>query len=393
MKNDNVKIKNIFIGLILFFAWFGVASASTLYFLPESQESYSGETFIIDARIDTEGKSVNVINGTIEYPSDKIEVSDVVEGDSVISLWVQRPIDSDQKGEISFVGGAPNGFVGEGDIFKIVFKAKPGIISEEGIKFSGNTKVLLNDGKGTGDQLRFVPSSFKILKRPDDLPAITSNSHPDQNRWHRNNDIDLRWDIAQGAEYSFILSRDASIQVDETPDKPEGELVWMGDMRYKGLEDGIFYFHLRQKLPEKGWSEKTTFRAMIDSTRPEEFVPNISEIEGKKYLIFNARDTVSGIDHYEIKEKIKRGILDKFNGIDEGNFERAESPYLLKDQGLEGGIIIKAIDKAGNETLAEIHGEEKSMAWNGGMIVLIVFVIAIAVLALLILKKRIILFK
>jgi hypothetical protein len=50
---------------------------------------------------------------------------------------------------------------------------------------------------------------------------------------------------------------------------------------------------------------------------------------------------MSGIDHFEVKEGKK-------------DFKKAESPYLLEDQELKSKILVKAVDKAGNEKIAEI---------------------------------------
>jgi hypothetical protein len=371
---------------IISFMLLDIARASTLSFLPQSQDVYFGETFILDARIDTEGKAVNVIQGTIKYPSEKIEIVDVIDGSSIISLWVEKPAYSFSKKEINFTGGIPNGFSGEGNLLKIVFRLKAESFLGEEIIFSEKTKVLLNDGSGTEDKLNFISPNIKILKKPDGLPIISSRSHANQDFWYSDNNLKLHWDLIEGAEYSFLISRDSLAEVDETPDKPEGELFWMGDMNYKGLEDGIYYFNLKQKLLNGEWSAKTTFRVMIDTTKPEEFMLEITEIEGKKYLVFNTRDAVSGVDRYEVKEKKERNTLDKFffGRVNEKNFEKATSPYLLKDQDLKSDIIVKAIDKAGNEISAEIYAKQKSIS---SQIIIAVFVIAI-MLSIIWLRKK-----
>ncbi len=77
-----------------------------------------------------------------------------------------------------------------------------------------------------------------------------------------------------------------------------------------------------------------------DVDAPEAFSPiitKISEIAGDEYLlIFATQDKGSGIDYYEIKEGLRP-------------FSKAESPYILKNQKLNKKIIVKAVDKFGNE--------------------------------------------
>ncbi|MDP2704450.1 MAG: cohesin domain-containing protein [bacterium] len=61
--------------------------------------------------------------------------------------------------------------------------------------------------------------------------------------------------------------------------------------------------------------------------------------DNQYFVSFFAIDKESGIAYYEIKEG-DRGFI------------RAESPYLLKDQSLKETVQIKAVDKAGNESMA-----------------------------------------
>jgi len=82
-----------------------------------------------------------------------------------------------------------------------------------------------------------------------------------------------------------------------------------------------------------------------DKTPPEPFEPAVARdrtIFSNKYFVsFFTTDKDSGLAYYEIKEGGR-------------NFVLAESPYLLRDQSLEGVIQIKAVDKAGNERITHV---------------------------------------
>ena len=84
-----------------------------------------------------------------------------------------------------------------------------------------------------------------------------------------------------------------------------------------------------------------------DIVPPEDFKPIISKdnnlYDGKYFLVFNTQDKISGIDRYEIRE----GFF--------GKFVVAESPYLLQNQKLNKKIIVKAVDKTGNERMEIIY--------------------------------------
>jgi four helix bundle protein len=350
-QNKNPRFYILILFLFLFSIFYILSPlrgwAATLFLMPQSEEIFKGDSFFVEVRLDTEGEEINTADVKVTLPDNSIEVIDFEKGGSIFTLWVKEPDIKER--EISFLAGVPGGFIGNGLIGRINFLGKE--VGKAEIDFSKDSMVLLNDGKGTPANLTFLDGSYEVLEKSKDLPVIYSSTNRDQNKWYKSSTLHLHWDLVSGAEYSYILSQDPSAEPDNTPDKPEGDLIWMGDMEYKNLEDGIYYFFLKQKLPEKDWSPRVTFRAMIDTTKPEEFKPEIAEIEGKKYLVFSTTDKISGVDHYEIATLNQGGIF--FNAKPKLEWKVGKNPYLLGDQKLSK-IFVKAIDKAGNEQISEI---------------------------------------
>ena len=95
------------------------------------------------------------------------------------------------------------------------------------------------------------------------------------------------------------------------------------------------------KVPKNEWEKEIK----EDKIPPEPFTITLGKdpfiFDGKYFIAFNTIDKQTGIDHYEIKEG-KRP------------WKRGESPYLLADQSLRSKILVKAVDKAGNERIAEL---------------------------------------
>ena len=89
-----------------------------------------------------------------------------------------------------------------------------------------------------------------------------------------------------------------------------------------------------------------------DKIPPEEFKPEIVQINGQYFLVFNTQDKQSGIDHYEVAT-LKENLLGQLILI--SNFEKGESPSPLNGADLNKVIEIKAIDKAGNERIATLY--------------------------------------
>ena len=100
---------------------------------------------------------------------------------------------------------------------------------------------------------------------------------------------------------------------------------------------------------------------------------------GKWFLVFNAQDKDSGIDNYKILENRKWKI-------ENGNWEIAESPYLLKDQELKSRIYVKAVDKSGNERIAEVLPQNPPK-WYENYLIFIIIILG-AVIGYALIKKK-----
>lgn len=101
-----------------------------------------------------------------------------------------------------------------------------------------------------------------------------------------------------------------------------------------------------------------------DNISPEEFSIYLQKDEKafsqKYYIAFTTTDKQSGVDHYEVMEE----SLAQFGTFQWGRADAPwlveRSPYTLKDQSLNSIIRVKAIDKAGNEYIANLI-PDKSM--------------------------------
>ncbi len=383
LLNKSFKMQNIKIILISILTTLSIpfiGYAATLYLTPQTQSVYQGDSLLMEVMIDTEDEEINIVEASLSFSTDLLLVGDISIGNSIINLWAQRP-SQNSLGKISFVGGITNGFKGDGLLAKINFSAKD--IGQAKIGLKDDAKVLLNDGKGTEVQLKFLDGSYEITARPKGLLNVSSESHPEQNKWYNNNIIQLYWDLTNEAEYSYLLSHDPLVEPDNVPNWPEGELVWVGALEYKGLEDGVYYFTAKQKLPEKDWSNTVRFKAMIDTVPPKLFEPKIGQdpslFTGKYFLSFNAADKTSGINYYEIKEQSRiLGI------VQTGKWQKQESPYLLTDQSLRSIIKVKVVDKAGNEKIVEIVPAYKP---TGQDVLLLISLFAIGIFVWIFLKR------
>lgn len=101
-----------------------------------------------------------------------------------------------------------------------------------------------------------------------------------------------------------------------------------------------------------------------DAVAPEDFTIELDRdpvaYDGKYFIAWSTVDKQSGIDHYEVLETNpwKFGFFN-FLGVGEKRtfWIPAESPYVLRDQNLRSRIMVKAVDKIGNERIAGINPE------------------------------------
>jgi hypothetical protein len=106
-------------------------------------------------------------------------------------------------------------------------------------------------------------------------------------------------------------------------------------------------------------SERTdTWREEVatDTIPPSDFAITLSQdttaFSGQHFISWNTQDKQSGIDHYEVMEEPLEDFYAFRWGRADAPWIETESPYVLQDQTLNSTIRVKAIDKAGNETIA-----------------------------------------
>lgn len=93
-----------------------------------------------------------------------------------------------------------------------------------------------------------------------------------------------------------------------------------------------------------------------DRIPPETFTPQLARDEslfgGKWFVVFYTQDQGLGVAGFEVLETSNPENPEK-----QTDWEKAQSPYMLKDQSLKKKVFVKASDRAGNSTIAEVKTE------------------------------------
>lgn len=152
--------KNIFIIICVTLLFPKVVFGANIFFDNKDKIFSSGRDFVVDIYLDTEGQSINTLEGKISYPKDLLDIKEVRDGNSVVNFWVEKPVDL-KNGEIKFAGIIPGGVTGQKMLlFSLVlhpFDIGSGSLSLD------NAQVFLNDGLGTKVNVSKSSFSFSIL--------------------------------------------------------------------------------------------------------------------------------------------------------------------------------------------------------------------------------------
>lgn len=120
-----------------------------------------------------------------------------------------------------------------------------------------------------------------------------------------------------------------------------------------------------------------------DKIPPQPFKIKLSKdpfVFGNQHFIsFATTDKETGIDYYEVLESPLNNKSNKASV-----WTRTESPYLLKDQSLKSEIMVKAVDKAGNERIEKLNPQKKGYY----LIILILLIVVFGIIFLIVKRRR-----
>jgi len=346
---------------LLLFSIFSHANAATLFLSPANGSYSVGQTFSVSVYVSSVDQAMNAVSANISFPSNLLQVVSLSKTNSIVTNWVQEPSFSNTSGTINLEGIVLNpGYQGNsGRIITITFKAKSAGTAE--VVFTSSS-VLANDGLGTNILTNIGKAQFIIKSTTITEPGageattptpkagtpqaikIQSPTHPDSNSWYQDTNPKFTWSLSEDiTKIAFTLDQKAST----VPNKVADRLIT--SYQYQDLKEGVWYFHLQAKN-DLGWGDVSHFKVQIDKTPPESFKISIDnngdETNPQPYLSFETKDALSGIDHYEIQIGDQPIIKVLPQEIKNGKYQiPATAPNTYQ-------LIIKAVDKAGNFTIA-----------------------------------------
>ena len=201
MSKGSQKKGYCFFGGVLAFSFlffllplFSRAEGASLYLSPSSGTFYVGSTFDVSILLNTGGQDINAVEVNLQFDPEKLQVARPTTGKSFIEIWISQPAYSNVRGRLSFIGGIPSPGINtsSGLVSTVTFRAiAPGKAS---ISFLDSSGVYRNDAKGTNILDSVGRGEYEILIPPPEGPKVYSSTHPDQNKWYKNNNPTFSWE-------------------------------------------------------------------------------------------------------------------------------------------------------------------------------------------------------
>ncbi|MFQ6084078.1 MAG: cohesin domain-containing protein, partial [Candidatus Aminicenantia bacterium] len=187
-------------GFVFLFGLIGVLSPLTtradggsLSIFPQTGSFTAGSTFEVSIFMNTGGNNINAVQVDLKFDPKRLQVITPAKGISVVEEWIFPPSFSNIKGTINLQGGFLREGINtsEGLITVIVFEAiSPGKMT---VDFLDSSKVLVGGEGGVNILTSVNRGVYNILPPPFKGPRIFSETHPDQNKWYKNNSPTYSW--------------------------------------------------------------------------------------------------------------------------------------------------------------------------------------------------------
>lgn len=164
MKKKYFKNSIVFIVALIFLPMRGFA----MQFFFEAKDPLYGknDTVHINVLLDTEGQLVNTVSGTIQLGGITSPKVTIIDGNSSVLFWIEKPTFNQEENIIQFSGITPGGISGP-EVYLMSLEIS-GQEVDDIIKLSTkNTEVLLHDGLGTSKIVSSTSKNIFISEDPN----------------------------------------------------------------------------------------------------------------------------------------------------------------------------------------------------------------------------------
>lgn len=228
------------------------AVAAELYLAPSQSITGQGNVYLVDVKIDSQNEEINAVESTLYYPKTLV-LKNIQTGQSLINFWVKPPeaTTSLKKGfnAIGFSGLTPGGLTtGGGVVASFSFRSATSSREEKSFLLTlANSRVLLNDGRGTAANL-----TVKNVTLSAAVPAAEPNQA-----------------ISGNQVSDSIPPENFTVAVSKNPNLFDNK--WFVAFLASDKQSGIDHYEIQESLNpdanQANWRVATNPAVLLDQTR------------------------------------------------------------------------------------------------------------------------------
>lgn len=323
--------------------FFAIGAQAATVTIQAPAEVVKGQTFQVNYVVQG-AKEVDTVRFNGDYTQSLIELKSMVP--SALDSRSPGTAFNQADGSYSFgaftIAGATNGAVKTG-----VFTFTATQLGTATVSLKDGSLVLsAGENQLTGlasAQIRIVEEKGEARVTPSSTNtglSVTSVSHPNENLWYKNRDIQINWK-AEGAGIASVF-----VAFDDQPEGPATEKVAnSGSKTFSAPKDGVWYAHIIVSFAD-GKRLRRDYRLQIDTTTPKPFAlsSDYQQIDASvpNFLRFAAIDETSGIGEYAIYagDQLVTTTTNPFFAI---TGQTGEKMYTVKATDLAGNVTTSVI--------------------------------------------------
>ena len=244
-----------------------------IYFEPQEATVGTEGTFFVAVLLDSREDTINALSVSIDVPEEFVP-TDTRDGDSIISLWIDKPKWNEETRKLTFSGLIPGGFLGTYAHLLTIELSPTGRPGNSILSFDSEETILLRNSANAEEVTLDLESiTLLVIKGKENLPVVIIDTDPPEGF------VPFITGYKQAFDGNYVV-------VFSTQDKKSGICCYfVAEMRGREVHD---YTGLTWKEAESPYTlEDQSLRSFV-------YVKAIDKESNETIAIVSPQSTVSG---------------------------------------------------------------------------------------------------
>lgn len=192
LLNQKIKMQNVrsqfkilsslfwLLSFLFVFLWLfpTMVFGARIYFEPQETTVGTEGTFLVAVLLDSSHDAINALSVSIDIPEEFVP-TDTRDGDSVISLWVDKPKWDEETRKLTFSGLIPGGFLGTYAHLITIELSPTGKLGNGKLSFDSEKTILLRNSVSPEKvALDLENITLSVIAGKENLPVVIIDTDP-----------------------------------------------------------------------------------------------------------------------------------------------------------------------------------------------------------------------